>query len=232
MRSFFFSAFLTFVVLCVNSPAQTQIPRTDFQIWNETNFVLPLLRSKDEKGRNVDRLSLLLLTNLRLGQNRGAPVDERIGLGLEIPLNKHFTFSPAYLYVATQPGRFRKEFEHRLRFELGFAHKFKRFTFKNRSRLEYRVRNSNEDTVRYRNQFSIQVPVMKEDKELFVPFVSTEPYYDFTLKRVTRNDVAVGITRKLNDRVTAMFFTGWRHNTVGVQRDVFPVGVNLRVKLR
>jgi len=232
MRTIFSSALLTTVVLCVLSTAQAQTPKTDFQIWNETNFVLPVVRSNDEHGKTVDRLSLLLLTNLRLGQNRATPVDERIGLGLEIPLNKYFTFTPAYLYVATQPGRFRREFEHRIRFELGFAYKFSRFTFKNRSRIEYRVRNSNEDTVRYRNQFSIHVPVRRNDKELFVPFVSTEPYYDFTLKRWTRNDFAVGITRKLNERVTAMFFTGWRHNVFGLPKDVFPVGVNLKIKLR
>src|SRR5215204_3473912 len=123
MRFFFFSAF---AVLCLISAAQAQTPKTDFQIWNETNFVLPVIRSKDEHGKSVDRLSLLLLTNLRLGQNRATPVDERIGIGLEIPLNKYFTFAPAYLYVATQPGRFRREFEHRIRFELGFAYKFKR----------------------------------------------------------------------------------------------------------
>jgi len=232
MRLFFSSALLTLVVLRASSAACAQTPETDFQIWNETNFVLPVVRSKDEQGKTVDRLSLLLLTNLRLGQNRAAPVDERIGVGLEIPLNKYFTFTPAYLYVATQPGRFRREFEHRIRFELGYAYKFNKFTFKNRSRVEYRVRNSNKDTVRFRNQFSIHVPVRKNDKELFVPFISTEPYYDFTLKRWTRNDFAIGITRKLNDRVTAMFFTGWRHNTLGLPRDVFPVGMNLKIKLR
>jgi len=232
MRTFFFSAFVAFAVLCSISTTQAQTPKNDFEIWNETNFVLPIVRSKDEKGKTVDRLSLLLLTNLRLGQNRAIPVDERIGLGLEIPLNKYFTFTPAYLYVATQPGRFRREFEHRIRFELAYAYKFSRFTFKNRGRIEYRVRNSHEDTVRYRNQFSIHVPVRRNDKELFVPFISTEPYFDFTLKRFTRNDLAVGITKKLNERITAMFFTGWRHNVFGLPQEVFPVGVNLKIKLR
>jgi hypothetical protein len=29
-----------------------------------------------------------------------------------------------------------------------------------------------------------------------------------------------------------MFFTGWRHNVFGLPQEVFPVGVNLKIKLR
>jgi hypothetical protein len=207
-------------------------PETDFQVWNETTFTLPVVKAKDEKGKSFDRLTLLLIASLRLGQNRLAPVDERIGGGFDVVLNKHFNFSPTYLYVAAQPARGRKEFEHRLRFEVTYTQKFKHFTIKDRNRIEHRMVNSRTNTTRYRNRVSLHVPVNRDGKELFVPFVSTEPYYNFAVKQWVRNDLAFGISKKLNDHVSADFFGGWRYNRAGLPKDVLIAGVNLKVKLK
>src|SRR5687767_6846677 len=151
--------------------AQSTVPETDFQVWNENTFSLPVIKSKDKDGKSFDRMSLLLITSLRFGQNRFALVDERIGGGFDLVLNKHFSFSPTYMYVGAQPGRGRKEFEHRLRFDLTYSHKFKRFSIKDRNRVEYRVRHSRADSVRYRNKFTLSVPVNRDGKELFTPFI-------------------------------------------------------------
>src|SRR4030095_14256172 len=106
---------------------QSGVPDTAFKVWSETIFILPVLRSTDSKERTVDRLSLLLVTSLRLGQNRLAPVDERIGGGFDLRLNKNFNFSPTYVYVASQPSRLRHDFEHRARFDLGYTRSFEHF---------------------------------------------------------------------------------------------------------
>ncbi|MEO6333353.1 MAG: DUF2490 domain-containing protein [Pyrinomonadaceae bacterium] len=212
--------------------AQSTVPETDFQIWNETTFVLPVLHSKDHDGKSHDRLSLLLIASLRLGQNRLAPVDERIGGGFDISLNKHFNFVPTYVYVATQPGRHRLDIEHRIRFDLGFAQKFRHFSIRDRNRVEYRIRNSRPDSVRYRNRISFHVPIHRDGKEVFAPYISDEPYYDFTARHWSRNDFTLGVGRKLNDQVSADFFAGWRHNRTGLPQDVFFTGVNLKVRLR
>jgi hypothetical protein len=211
---------------------QSTVPETDFQIWSETTFTLPVVKAKDDSGKSFDRLTLLLIASLRLGQNRLAPVDERIGGGFDVALNKHFSVSPTYLYIASQPGRGRREFEHRLRFDVSYSHKFKHFSVKDRNRVEHRIRHSRIDTTRYRNRISFHVPVNKNGKELFVPFVSTEPYYDFTVKQWVRNDLAFGISKKLNDRVSADFFGGWRYNRGGLPKEVFAAGVNLKVKVK
>ncbi len=207
-------------------------PDTDFQVWHETTFVLPIVKAKDDKGKSFDRLSLLMIASLRLGQNRLAPVDERIGGGFDLVLNKNFNFSPTYLYIAAQPARGRKEFEHRLRFELTYNYKFKHFSIKDRNRVEHRMVNSRINTTRYRNRISLHVPVKRDGKELFVPFVSTEPYYNFTIKQWVRNDFAAGITKKFNDRLSADFFGGWRYNRAGLPKDVLILGANLKVKLK
>jgi hypothetical protein len=61
--------------LSISAASQNTVPESDFQVWNETTFSLPVIKSKDEKGKNFDRLSLLLITSLRFGQNRLALAD-------------------------------------------------------------------------------------------------------------------------------------------------------------
>jgi hypothetical protein len=68
--------FLLLAVFATCIAAQSTIPEKDFHIWNETTFVLPVLRSKDSEGKMHDRLSLFQIGNLRLGQNGLVPVDD------------------------------------------------------------------------------------------------------------------------------------------------------------
>ncbi len=216
----------------VSVASQPTIPDSDFQVWNETTFTLPVIKSKDEKGKSFDRLSLMLITSLRVGQNRFAPVDERIGGGFDLALNKYFSISPTYIYVAAQPGRRRHEFEHRARFDVNYSHKFKHFVIKDRNRIERRFRHSRIDSTRYRNRLSLGVPYTRIGKELFMPFVTDEVFYDFTVKQWVRNELAFGIQKKFNDRLTADFFYNWRRNRAGLPLNVHAVGVNLKVKLK
>jgi hypothetical protein len=223
---------LLFLVSAGVVVGQNTVPETDFQIWNETTFTLPVVTAKDANGKSFDRLTLLFITSLRLGQNRLAPVDERVGGGFDVTLNKHFNFSPTYLYIAAQPGRGRKEFEHRLRFEVTYNHKFKHFSIKDRNRIEYRVRHSRSDSVRYRNKFTFSVPVTRDGKELFTPFMSDEPYYDFTAEQWSRNDFSPGIAKRFTKKLSGEFFYVWRHNRTGRPGDVHALGFNLKVKLK
>jgi hypothetical protein len=226
--------FLTLVLLFSAAPVfgQSSPPETDFQIWSETTFVLPLVKAKDDKGKSFDRLSALFITSIRFGQNRFAPVDERVGGGFDLVLNKHFNFTPTYLYIAGQPSRTRREFEHRLRFEVTYNHKFKNFSIKDRNRVEYRVRHSRADSVRYRNKFTLSIPVNRDGKELFTPFISDEPYYDFTAEQWSRNDFSPGIAKKFTDKLSGEFFYIWRHNRTGLPKDIHALGFNLKVKLK
>lgn len=219
------------VITALPTFALSQVPDNDLQVWTETTVAVPLVKESDKTGKEFDRLTLVIIGSLRLGQNRLAPVDERIGGGFELALNKNFTFSPTYLYIAGQPGRGRKEFEYRLRFDLSYEKKWKRFSIKNRGRVEYRIRHSREDSVRLRNKFTFKVPVTSGGKETFAPFAADEPYYDLTTKRWSRNDFSAGIAKKFNNTLSAEFFYTWRHNTSGLPRNITAVGVNLKFKL-
>ena len=223
---------LFLILLATAAFGQTAPPETDFQIWHETTFVLPVLKAKDDKGENFDRLSLLFIGSVRLGQNRLVPVDGRVGAGFDLVLNKHFNVSPTYLYIAAEPARGRGEWEHRLRFDLTYGHKFKHFSIKDRNRLEYRIRNSRDDSVRYRNRFTASFPLRRDNKEFFAPFISAEPYYDFTAGHWSRIDISPGIAKKFTDRLSSEFFYVWRKNRFGRPRDIHALGFNLKVKLK
>lgn len=207
------------------------IPENDFQVWNDVTVGFPVVESKDAAGKQFDRLTLNLLGTLRLGQNRLAPVDERIGAGVDLFVNKYLTLGSSYLYIAAQPGRARREFEHRLRFEANLEKRFAAFALRSRSRMEYRIRHSRSDSVRFRNRFMLRVPVRENGKELFVPFVATEPYYGFTEKRWTRNDFTAGISRRLATNVTAEFYYLWRHTFQGRPVNVHAIGTSFRFRV-
>lgn len=220
---------LVFLVLTIFIlPASAQ---GDFQVWNETTLVFPVVKTKDEKGKDVDKLSVLTFGVLRLGQNRLYPVDARVGAGFDLRLNKYFNFSPTYLYRRGEGLRNRKEFEHRLRFDLTVGNKWKNFSIKDRSRFEYRVRNSRSDSTRYRNKFTFAFPVRHNGKEIFSPFVADEWYYDFTAKEFTTNEISAGITRKLSKSTSADFYYVRRDFNNGQLRYLNGVGVNLKIRI-
>ncbi len=231
-RSTVFGGILTLIaVISVANDVSAQAPANDFQIWNETTLVKPISKTTDKNGKEVDRLSVLFFGTLRLGQNRAVPVDKRVGAGFELRLNNNFTLTPTYLYRSGNPGRNIKEYEHRIRFDLTYQKKWKNFAIKNRDRVEYRARNSRSDTVRFRNKFTFLVPVRDEGKEIFTPFVATEPYYDFSAKQWTSNEFSAGIAKKLSNNVSAEFFYLHRNNRGNTLKHINGFGANFKITL-
>lgn len=206
-------------------------PSRDFQSWNDVTIAFPIVKTQDKTGKRIDKVSFLFLGTLRLGRNRMFPVDERGGFGFDIRLNKNFTFTPSYLYRHVEPGRGRHATEHQLRFELNYEKAFRRFTIKDRPRIEYRVKHSASDVVNFRNRLTIKVPVRKDDKEIFAPFVADEPFYDFSLKKWVANEFSAGISKKLNSSTSAEFFYMLRTVSVGLPKTTNAIGVNLRFRV-
>ena len=220
-----------FVLSSVHHAGAQNLPDSDFQVWNETTLVIPVRKTKDSLGKESDKLSLLLLGTLRLGQNRLFPIDTRLGAGFDLKLNDYISFSPTYVYRRGEPLRNRKEFEHRLRFDLTIGNKWKRFSLRDRNRVEYRIRHSRSDSVRYRNKVTFAFPVLIDKKDLFSPFVTEEVFYDFTAKEFSTNEITAGITRKLSNNTSADFFYVRRDIRSGQIKFFNGVGVNLKIRL-
>jgi len=221
---------LTGALLLATVPASAQSD-TDFQVWNETTLVFPIVKEKDKDGKDSDKLSLLVLGVLRLGQNRLYPADARLGAGFDLKLNKYWSFTPTYVYRRGEPVRNAKEFEHRLRFDVSVGNKWKHFSLKDRSRLEYRIRNNRSDSVRYRNKLTFAFPIHYQKKEVFSPFIADDVYYDITAKEFSTNDFFAGISRKLSKNVSAELFYLRRDNRSGAIRHINGIGSNIKIRI-
>lgn len=222
---------LIFIFSACRVFSQTAAPESDFQFWHETTVAFPILKKTNEKGEKADFVNFFLIGTFRAGENFSRPVDQRAGLGFDFIFNKHLSFTPSYVYRGGRPSGGNKEFEHRLRFDLNVGKSWKRFSVRNRNRVEYRIRNSAADSVRYRNRTQITFPIKKDKKEILAPFVYTEPYYDFSRHQWIRNEFGVGASRKINDNLTADFFYVQQNTRGNSLKVIRGLGMNLKFKI-
>lgn len=230
MKKILFSLFA--VIICFNHANFSQTPpERDFQSWNDIQISFPLIKTKDKNGKEVERLSFFVSGTLRFGQNISRFADERSGAGFDIFVNKYVSLSPSYLYRAGQPFAGRKEYEHRLRFDVNLEKKWSSFSIRDRNRVEYRIRNSRSDSARYRNRIQLRIPVKRDGKEIFTPFIGTEPFYDFEAKQWTRNEFSPGISRKFSSNASGDFYYMLQTNRGNAFKTVNIVGVSLKFKV-
>ena len=78
---------------------------TDFQLWNETQFIIPLNKKKDWNA--------VISVLGRLGNDAGTATDARIGALITKKVNKYFTVGGGYLYRYSNPTFVRKRYESR-----------------------------------------------------------------------------------------------------------------------
>ncbi len=192
-------------VFSLSNFAQTA-PREDVHIRSDVNLIFPLIKAKDKEGKEFDRLTFNVTGTLRFFDNASRSADERLGAGLTYRLNKNVSFIPEYFYRANQPVRGRRDFESRVRFSAVFENKWKRFSIADRNMIEYRIRNSRPNSFRYRNRLRFNYPILNKKKEIITPFVSVEPFYDFSIKKFSHNELFAGFSKKFNKNLTAEFY--------------------------
>ena len=221
-------AFLLTLICAASAVGQALADQTDNQFWNETQVFFPIIKTKDKAGKTIEKLTFFVNGNLRFGQNMRHLADERIGFGITYKYNKHIALTPSYIYIAQQPTPGRKQYESRFRFAVGLENHWKKFSIDDRNLVEYRLRNGSTDSVRYRNRLRYVHPIVKNEKEIFAPFVADEVFYDFQDKAFTRNELSFGITKKFTPDVSADFFYLWQNNRSGAPKNMNVIGINLR----
>lgn len=231
MKKLFLILLTGFCCLSSAFSQTSEIDNLDNQLWHETQLNFPLVKKKDDSGETIDKLSLLINGNLRAGRNIRALVEERIGFGFDYKHNKYVSLTPSYLYIAQQPASGGKQYESRLRFAVNIENSWKRFSVDDRNLVEYRFRNNSADSVRYRNRFRFFYPIVKNKKALFVPFAANEVFYDFQAGNFSRNELSVGLSRKISSNVTSDFFYLWQTNKSGSPKQLNVFGVNLKIKI-
>ncbi len=226
MKKLILPIFFSIFLFSATAFAQVTPIRSDFQIWNDTLIAIPLKKSHTKTGVEFDRTTLSIVGTLRFGRNAARPVDERIAVGLSYRLNKYISFVPDVLYRGYQPYRGRKEYESRFRFAVVLENKWKYFSLNDRNQIEYRLRNSRQNSVRYKNRLRLNVPVVKNKRNIFTPFVSDEPYYDFQAHDLTRNELFAGIGKRFTKNFGADFFYLFVKDK-GFPKTINGIGINL-----
>ena len=227
----FLLLFLLSVFFVFSSYSQTTSDRTDFQVWTETTVVVPVIKRTDTDQKTTTKLSIFAFGTLRFGRDLSAAVDERIGAGFNWHIRKGLTYSSSYLYKFTEPVRGIKSFEHTIRFDLSAEKKWQHFSLKDRNRIEYRIRNNRADSVRYRNKLTAKFPVRSDGKEIFAPFVATEPFFDFTGSQFSSNEFSAGISKKLNKNLSTDIYYLNKINRSGIPKYINAIGANLTITL-
>ncbi len=202
------------------------VPENDTQLWTEVQITKTIVK---------DKIDLILTGTFRLGRNVTHPVDERVAIAIDFKLNKYFKITPGYLYQAAQPFAGRKTYENRLMLAGTLEYQWKnKITLKDRNMIERRLRNSQADSTRYRNQVRVDFPFSiisaKDKKHKF--FVADEVFYDWSVNAWTRNRFSVGMNRTFKDKkYTGEIFYMRQNDGRARPGDLNVVGVSLKIKL-
>lgn len=187
------------LALSANAFSQTQY-ETDFQLWNDTQIIVPLNKKKD--------WNFVLWTFGRFGNDVKTTTDARIGGLITKKVNKYVTLGGGYLYRYANPTFKQKRYESRY---LGIAtftvplSKDKKWTLVNRNMYQYENRYSRPNASVVRNRAWVKREVTIAEKK-FEPFVSFETFYDFRLKDFARYRTQAGVTHKFNNKFSADFY--------------------------
>jgi hypothetical protein len=223
VRSFCLSA--VFALVLVNGAAvsaqSVSLPsRSDNQIWTDVQLSVPLNKTVD----------FILLGTLRLGRNISRPVDERLGVGFTFKAGKYLSFTPGYLYIATQPFKGRRVFEDRLNFVATVRFPVGNFTLTDRSLFERRLRHPGGDSTRYRQRLQVDHPLGDKKRKLNV-FVADEIFYDWSFNAWVRNRFTIGINKAVNKHLTTDIYYLRQNDGHSVPGDINAIGTNWRIKL-
>jgi hypothetical protein len=75
------------------------------------------------------------------------------------------------------------------------------------------------------------IPVKRNEKEIFAPFVGDEVFYDFSAKEFSRNEFSAGISKKFSPVYSADFYYLLQKNRGNVLRTLNVFGINLKIKI-
>jgi hypothetical protein len=214
--------FLSAILLCAGGRvwAQTPVPKSDTQSWNDVQLTIPLSKKVD----------FLIQGTLRIGGNFSQAVDERGGFGFNYKMNKYLTLNELYFHREARPPHGRPEVEERLTLGATVRKPIGKFALIDRNWFERRWREPQVDAWRYRNRVQIEHP-FKIRKAKFTGFVSDEVFYDWSLHDWVRNRFAVGASHVFNKHFTGDLFLMRQNDGRTRPGDVNVIGTVMRFRL-
>jgi len=175
-------------------------------------------------------VDFVLYGTLRVGRNVTHPVDERIGAGFAIKVNKYLTVTPFYFHSTTQPFRFVHAYENRLNLNTTVRFPIKKFTLSDRNVFERRLRHPGVDATRYRNRLQVDYPAQLKGFK-FNLFVSDEVFYDWSFNAWVRNRFAAGVSKPWNKQLTTDIYYLRQNDSHSRPGDLNVIGTTFRIRL-
>ena len=196
----FFAVLGASLIFVTASFGQTAAPRfeTDFQFWNDTQFIVPLDKKKEWNA--------VVWTFGRLGDTGKTVTDARVGGLITKRINRTLTVCGGFLYRYANPTFRLARYESRY---LGIATANvpldKKWSVVSRSMYQYENRYSRPNATVLRQRFWLKREITLDQKK-YEPFVSFEAFYDFRLKNFARFRTQAGVTRRFNPKFAADFY--------------------------
>jgi Protein of unknown function (DUF2490) len=186
---------LLLVLISTCALAQSRVPKSDNQSWNDFQLTVPMTK----------RVDFTTQLTLRFGDSATQTVDQRWGIGFVLKPNKYLSFTPFYFHREAQPPNGRHEREDRITLGATLRYPIGKFTLLERNWFEHRWREPQVDAWRYRNRLQVEHP-FKINNRKFTWFVSDEVYYDWSLHVWPRNRASGGISRSVNKHLTVELY--------------------------
>lgn len=209
--------YLYTIGLFVILTSATVSARDDWQHWNAYSFNYKL----------SDRVKFVLNPSLRLRDDISQLFYWQSRQGFSFKLNDNIDLALHYLYADNKSTKGKWTEEHRVEVQPTLKWKSATFNFSDRNRLEYRSVGGKEKW-RYRNRIKIARPteIMRFSS---TPFVSNEFFYDFKKEEYNQNRAAVGLYRKITDKVGIEIYYMVRSDKTGKDwSDVHILGTTLK----
>ena len=197
--------------------AQTAAAEEDVQSWNDVQLTAPL-------GKHAD---FVLTGTVRLGDKLRKVVDQRLSVAFNFKINDWLSVQPSYTNITTTPRVGRERVENRLSFAATYKFPFKKFGLSDRSLFERRLR-SPQNSTRYRNRLLFELPLKKFYDTRF--FTSDEVFYEFSLKRWTRNRFTVGLGKAIHKNLGIDVYYLRQNDGTTRPGDLHVIGTILKVR--
>ena len=170
--------------------ASTARASDDWQYWNQVIF----------KHEFNDRVAIDIASEQKWRDNMSDFFLYSVFIVPTVKLTENVSLGAGYRLERKEEGDSWTT-ENRLLFPLAIGWTVKPWLFQLRNQLEYRDLENEQDRWRIRERLLLRRPIQL-GRHTVIPFVSEEPFYDFTAGRINQNRTAVGLSLPWQERAT------------------------------
>lgn len=174
------------------------------------------------------KTDFLLGGELRYGDDQGHLIYRQVATGFAFYWNKFVTLEPYYQYSVGDSFSGPLTPENRLAFATTVGAPWKHWQVSDRNLGERRFMVSGQEW-RYRNRVEFRRSIAIMRKRLSV-FAWDEVYYSSTLQRWYRNRLALGVGRRLTDKISVDIFYVHQNDGYSHPGDLDGVGLTLKTR--